>query len=84
MSGTKANKITFVLLLAILLTSSLSLFAQNDDDPDTKNDLFRAQLVFNVAEQVIWPSEDSINTFTIGVYSHSKSVYNHLVNLAKI
>ncbi len=82
MSGTKANK-TFVLLLAMLFISQLSVYAQNNDDPDTKNDLFRAQLVFNVAEQVIWPSEDTINTFTIGVYSHSKSVYNHLITLAK-
>ena len=52
-------------------------------DSDNQNDGFRAMWIFNIAENVIWPNEDTISTFTIGVLSRSSSVYDELVILNK-
>ncbi len=71
------SKVLHIFLFTLLLNS----MSYGQVDLDSKNDRFRAMWVFNIANNVEWQGGDTISTYTIGVYSNSKGVYNQLISL---
>ncbi|MBN2893138.1 MAG: DUF4154 domain-containing protein [Bacteroidales bacterium] len=71
-------KNTLKVIFFILSFSFSTVLKAQELDPDTKNDNFRAMWVFNIANNVIWESEDTITTYTIGVYSRSSNIFEEL------
>ena len=72
----KNKQIYKLLIIIILLLSAKIGFSQLQDDN------IRAMLIFNVAEKIIWPNEESITTITIGVYSANPNAYNAILAIA--
>ncbi len=52
-------------------------------DPDEANDRYRALWVYTIAENVIWPDENKIDTFTIGVYTRLNNLYKQIKENAR-
>lgn len=66
----------------IVLFTLLSVASYSQVNQDAQNDRFRAMWVYNIANNVDWPNEDTIGTYIVGVYSTSDGVYNELVTLS--
>ncbi len=76
----KSKKYIFIFAIFFIFITG-NIYSQ--EDPDTENNRFRAMWVFNIANNVIWPQEDTLSTFKVGVYSSYKGVYNELITLAE-